>query len=558
MKFSRIVIVVVLGVFSTIFSQDKTLDRRFVPIVLKGAQIPVENLVYGEWTAFRYHSADNLWKAVPYQVDEIYEGKFNKLEHIDGVMDADDEILFMPSTLGDRAATSTWLDDPVDLNQTRIELGFTDPTDSNKKGWLYLYKGVDVDIPSADTSAYFRYHRAPQSAIAADTVKSRAYTIAFNPQGWLDYLSFPQSPAVDVLDRLKFRLSGSSIITGGAWQVSEDALQAKVDTEEGPATFRKGVIRSFHDRRARVKLPVGPTSDGGDHQLQLFPYSLRIGIDNLPLSQNILAIIGGKNLRMSLDLSESGKGFEFFSTHNREGIPINGIPDSPDVDLAQNLLTNWVMASGSSGTVVMILEMQEIENSEKKIYYRDDSKGGTNDGTDDSGDEKSFGDMGLWITAKGSVLQAEKISVQFYAYFIDEPNLDAAFGDRLLTWEQNPLDAVAEIQTYVPAGVADLSETPTSFVLLPAYPNPYQRDRGQIRFDIERSVAGIEQSIELVIFNILGQQVSRIETVLTHAEGRQTVFWDGRDNKRRPVPAGVYFYRMRVGEAAKTQKIVIR
>ena len=557
MKFSRIVIVVVLGVFSSIFSQDKTLDRRFVPIVLKGAQIPVENMVYGEWTAFRYYSADNSWKAVPYQVDEIYEGKFNKLEHIDGVMDADDEILFMPSTLGDRAATSVWLNDSAALGNSRIELVFTESVDPAQKGWLYLYKNVGLAIPSADTAGYFSHASAPQSAIAADTVRSRAYTISYSPKGWLDYLSFPLAPAVDVLDLLKFRLSGNSIIAG-VWQVSEEALDAKTDTEEGPATFRKGAIRSFHDRRARVKLPVGPTSDGGDHQLQLFPYSLRIGIDGLELNKTMLALYGLKNLRMSLDLSENGKGFEFFSTRNRDGIPINGIPDSPDVDLAQNLLTNWVMASGNPGTIVMILEMQQIDNSEKKIYYRDDDDGGTNDGTDDTGDGKSFGDMGVWFVAENGSLQAEKIGVQFYAYFIDNPNLDAEFGDQLLTWEQNPLDAVAEIQTYVPAGVADRSEAPTSFVLLPAYPNPYQRDRGQIRFDIERSVAGIEQPIELAIFNILGQQVSRIETILADTEGRQTVFWDGWDNKGRRVPPGVYFYRMRVGEVAKTQKIVIR
>jgi len=40
------------------------------------------------------------------------------------------------------------------------------------------------------------------------------------------------------------------------------------------------------------------------------------------------------------------------------------------------------------------------------------------------------------------------------------------------------------------------------------------------------------------------------------ANGRQMVRWDGRDEAGKNVPAGVYFYQLRVKELTETKKLV--
>jgi hypothetical protein len=39
--------------------------------------------------------------------------------------------------------------------------------------------------------------------------------------------------------------------------------------------------------------------------------------------------------------------------------------------------------------------------------------------------------------------------------------------------------------------------------------------------------------------------------------GYSAVRWDGRDDGRRAVPAGVYFVRLRTGEGARTRRVIL-
>jgi len=87
------------------------------------------------------------------------------------------------------------------------------------------------------------------------------------------------------------------------------------------------------------------------------------------------------------------------------------------------------------------------------------------------------------------------------------------------------------------------------FVLYPNYPNPF-RDQTRIVVDIPAAEGDdpfgaqrMPRQIEVRIYNLLGQEVRRFSLEVGPGS-RVPVPWDGRDFLGRPLPSGVYFYRI--------------
>lgn len=86
-------------------------------------------------------------------------------------------------------------------------------------------------------------------------------------------------------------------------------------------------------------------------------------------------------------------------------------------------------------------------------------------------------------------------------------------------------------------GVGEPLRLPGEFSLLPNYPNPFN-PRTIIPYFLP-----VAAGITLDIYNVAGQRIARL------IQGRQgpgshSLFWEGRDEEGREVPAGVYFYRL--------------
>ncbi|MBT4575089.1 MAG: T9SS type A sorting domain-containing protein [Candidatus Cloacimonetes bacterium] len=60
------------------------------------------------------------------------------------------------------------------------------------------------------------------------------------------------------------------------------------------------------------------------------------------------------------------------------------------------------------------------------------------------------------------------------------------------------------------------------------------------------------QSIEVIIYNLKGQNIKNIPTILSGNEG--SAIWNGTNQNNDPVSSGVYFYQLRVGEEVKQTK----
>lgn len=97
-------------------------------------------------------------------------------------------------------------------------------------------------------------------------------------------------------------------------------------------------------------------------------------------------------------------------------------------------------------------------------------------------------------------------------------------------------------------------ETPTTERLLAQnYPNPFYTHT-DVAFVVPRAHA--HQRVELTVYDVQGRQVRRLLDETLPA-GQYTVRWDGLLDSSTRAASGVYFCRLRIGEAQTTQKMTL-
>jgi len=534
-----------------LFAQLNTIDRKYVPVTFKTATPPLFELNVDDWTAFRFNSTIKTWSLIPFQFDQLSES--NKYDrHGDGVTDATDEITFMPSDIGDKATPSDWLSEATYENE-RIEVQVTDPLEPSKNGWIYLYKNV---TSAQEAPSYLQYSAGPVAIPAADTIITHAFTLGHNRNGWIDFLKFSNG-SVDIIDRFKLRLKGKSFLIP-SYDINEDYVEASTSPED--VSFFNGPVRAFHITKADIlleKLGIAllPKRSSFKYNYEYTPYSFAIEAQT-DIDASLLALFGVKLMRQSLDFNENAAGMMFYSDTNRDGVLIDGVPSGYSDVLSQDQQQNWVMATGDRGTVFLIFDVDIMKNSKRRIYFRDQKDNPwTGDETANTGDEYSYGDMGVMIEATGDALITSQLSVVFKGYFIDQKNVKVEFAEQLFAWEQNPLQITAEAQRYDATRAVRTNLQPDDFALDAAYPNPYSLKSNKniiFAFSGQRN-----EFYDLVVFNIIGQQIVAFNNLSVDANGRHALRWDGRDAAGSFISPGVYFYQLKNGAHIQTEKLVI-
>jgi len=113
----------------------------------------------------------------------------------------------------------------------------------------------------------------------------------------------------------------------------------------------------------------------------------------------------------------------------------------------------------------------------------------------------------------------------------------AAFADgQLLRVEGSAIGTTTEPHESLPA----------TFALLHNYPNPFN-PHTIIEYMLTRPA-----HVELTVHNVLGQD---IRTLVDEVKlpGGYSALWDGTDGANRPLPSGVYIYRMRAGDQVESR-----
>ena len=154
----------------------------------------------------------------------------------------------------------------------------------------------------------------------------------------------------------------------------------------------------------------------------------------------------------------------------------------------------------------------------------------------------------------------------FYGNVIEHPNDSTYYqwyrADTLpgidTTWIVCPCcstcDSAMAIIVLLPTGIGEEeSIVCTNSFLCDIYPNPFCEK-------IEISLIGVFErgkSGELAIYDISGQRVKTQSFVLSSSASSISIIWNGRDEREKQLPDGVYFLKISAGNYKTTRKVLL-
>ena len=103
-----------------------------------------------------------------------------------------------------------------------------------------------------------------------------------------------------------------------------------------------------------------------------------------------------------------------------------------------------------------------------------------------------------------------------------------------------------------PAREVNTASLPREFELKQNYPNPFNPET-TIEFSVPE---GFSESVELSIFNVMGQRVRTLVNGNLPA-GRYAKIWNGSSDAGHRVASGVYFYQFTAGSFKQTRKFLL-
>jgi hypothetical protein len=420
-------------------AQTVSLDRPYEPVILKGKSFPAYSYNVAkvdQHFLFKYNSFEDTWEQIPLQIDEVEPvpgdttGKTSYFVPGDGLLDDQDELVFMAVDAGDKAPANKWLNDASSLGFMRYEIELVDPLAAASKGYVYLYRSTTWQNSPA-LKDYVRYIAAPPNT-GKDIILGQSYHEGHLPNGISDTLWVPVSAGgsgVDFLDRLKLRVQ---IKLGFfTFNITEnDFNYVNVKFRDG----RVRIIRELTERINTINIEVPLL-------IKYYGYSA-IFSTALDLS----SISGVSLLRQSFDFQSNVTGAKWYNQNIFKPVIVDGSPDNlPNDSLAvvtaPNL--NWCMLSGAPGSYVNIFSIPAGLGSSQRFYYRD-APSGTNDGTNDTGDNMSFGDSGLWISGT-NITGVFPLVLTSFILGKDQPR---SVGETLRNQVARPLGYHLQAQTY--------------------------------------------------------------------------------------------------------------
>lgn len=432
------VILISLSEIVQIFADDNfkrwESPRDYEPVII-GGEFVAEflGLPVDEIFAYSYDATESSWRQVPLQIDERDDSSHIWIPDslLNNVLDTRDQILFMARDMGDRVPGDySWIDDESSKNTIRYEITAGDPTEPGEQAFLYLYHSTTLQ----DTvRGYMDYIPVDDPAKANDYVVAEGYKTSNTDLGIPNYVEITArngGDGVDLIDRLKIRLTALaySFIT---LDETEEFLR------DPSIEYKLGKIR-ISRRINYIAYLFGQPTLPFSIPMYYYPFTSRTELSfNLNVSS-----VNVFHFRQSIDLSPEANGMRFYSNFNSD-VPIDGNPDLVDTTVIFDTegQHNWHLITGDHGSVLNLFSISAEANT--RLYYYDNSAGGTGDGKKDTGDMESWGDLGILKTGES----LKKLGVPYTTYFLPR-NQDAAdipdFAEKFTT----PFILVRKIQTY--------------------------------------------------------------------------------------------------------------
>jgi pimeloyl-ACP methyl ester carboxylesterase len=332
---------------NTGLEENAPLARRSLePVVVRASSLPqlqgepVESL-------FVYAYQADGWVQIPFQVDEVLAtGIISTTE--DGLLDANDEIVFMAGDMGFRAPPDQGPEAilPVEPNWYVIEA--TDPTSPTAKGWVYV---VQVALSAAvSPSNYVDYDPAKRQIIG------QSYSLTFPLlRSGLDQIVL--GDGTNILDRTKYRLE----CTGLTCPKKED---------QWPAPGLKKLVK---DGPVRAILNNGSILAYGNVLYWTEPISITAGAEG--------------PIRFSTDFTPAASGATLYTHGVEDGVIVDGAPD-----VLPEPASPWWQLSTDTGTLIQVMDLGAAGGTPVN-YYQDRDVFDTRD----TGDKRSYGDVGVTV-----------------------------------------------------------------------------------------------------------------------------------------------------------------
>jgi len=118
---------------------------------------------------------------------------------------------------------------------------------------------------------------------------------------------------------------------------------------------------------------------------------------------------------------------------------------------------------------------------------------------------------------------------------------------------ESPYDVyIDSVQLDVITSISDKSPNsyPSQFELMQNNPNPFNPST-TIQYILVKPT-----NVQLTIYNSLGQVIRTLVNE-KQLQGLKSVVWNGENDFGEPVSSGIYFYNLRVGEQAQTNKMLL-
>ncbi len=548
---------------ATVFAGGLGGARQYQALVLQGsaasalAGAPVEELAL-----FAYSSASHEWRRVPLQIDERvlapdpWDPGSQRLLYFaddDGLLDADDELVFMCRDLGDRAGPETWPDIAEARSYPRLEVEAVDPV-SGQTAWGYIYRAPSFRNSGPEP---YQFSYDPDQ----DRVSTAAYQVRLGREtGLVEDMAVlpPWGSGVDFFDTQKIRMVGLltvfslSLPFGRDWNPQaaneRDNLFIYGDSTR---TTAQPVVRLVRRALQAIKFGVYVFDDARFPVVtKFYPYSVTLagGADLSNLGQSVDVELD--LLRQSWDFNAAATGMRWMNRYN-DGVLIDGVPDQVNRTLDLHI-REWFAATGDQGTLLTYVSFADTLGQRQELYYLDDKRGGQADGTQVDGgdtgqDSVSYGDIGILATGKS---ERPNLRLDFQAYFLPA-NLSRAEAEELVEAIERPVVVRTRSQTYGQTRVAAAgAKTPAEFAVQPAFPNPFNSST-QIRFDLPR-----ESRVRATVVDQLGR-TRRILFDGRLSPGRHRLTWNGADDAGRDLPSGSYLFRVRAGSCVISRKVTL-
>jgi hypothetical protein len=401
------------------FSQTKAtgIESRVEPIVILGSDLPnfIGKPIDELWV---YSHTGSAWEQIPHQIDERNDVNGSYFYNsVDGILDANDELVFMPMDCGEMAPAASRV---PNTEPQRYRIRAQDPLDASVK-YAYIY--TSSVITKTFTQDYADYEPISRKIEADD------YTIGFNETsiGVIDELRIATSAGgddTDILDRFKYRFQKTPIITPDQYH-------------EGDFT---GDMIGIIDGPIRVISQFSKEKITGDFTLMVndtyYAYKSYLNVIS-QMSTNTTT----DWVEITIDLMSSSAPLTYFDSNSNE-LTIDGTPESP----GSTTTPLWTEATGAAGTIISVGNFSELGLTTSLIY--------TDDSTSLDDPESDSGEYGNYGISSTNPPMNSTIYFSFYFASSSQGNI----GSTYLNYTDNPVTISVLSQIIDPSPPPQISD----------------------------------------------------------------------------------------------------